>query len=222
MVNHHKIIKKAHRHLKKAISGKPLLKRRHRQHILKTFLIGLSTLSVGSLAYAITLNKPTIGISVHSSGAGGIVISAPATPTPRTVIQAASGPKAEGPAANTGRASWYALGLPQPDSLTCASRTYARGSYIHVTNLSNGRTVICRVNDYGPEAWTGRIIDLSRGSFTVIDSLSRGVTTVELRPVTGPVGFLQPTEVDVNLMVGYALCATTKSPSYCNEHRQDQ
>lgn len=222
MPSHRRLLKTTHRHLKKVLAGKPLLKKQHRRSVLRTFLLGLSTISVGSLAYAITLNKPTVGLSVHSSGAGGISISAPATPAPRPVTQTASGPKAEGPAANTGRASWYALGLPQPDALTCASRTYPRGSYIHVTNLSNGRTVICRVNDYGPEAWTGRVIDLSRGSFTVIDSLSRGVTTVELRPVSGPVGLLQPTEVDVNLMVGYALCASTKSPTYCNDHRQDQ
>jgi rare lipoprotein A (peptidoglycan hydrolase) len=135
-----------------------------------------------------------------------------APPTPGSLTGAPS---------NTGRGSWYALGLPQPDALTCASRTFPRGTYLHVTNLYNRKTVVCRVNDYGPEAWTGRIIDLSRGSFSQVDSLGRGTIPVELRVASGAEGFLMPTDQDVNIIVGYAVCLKDHPGQYCDLHRQD-
>jgi hypothetical protein len=199
------------------LTKKKLVKKHTSKHVLRTFLIGLSTISVGSLAYAITLNKPTVGIAIHSTAAGGVQIPAPvvhnATPTPQPV---------SGPPANIGRGSWYALGLPAPDALTCASRTYPRGTYIHVRNISNGRTIVCRVNDYGPEAWTGRIIDLSRGSFRALDNLGRGTIPVELRIASGPTGkaSTSPTE-DVAVAVGYNLCRQSHDAGYCDLHRQD-
>jgi rare lipoprotein A (peptidoglycan hydrolase) len=172
---------------------------------------------MGSLAYGITLNKPVISVTVHRSGPGGVEIKAPisvaAAPTPQSIT---------GPAAMTGRGSWYALGLPQPDALTCASRTFPRGTYLNVRNTRNQRTVVCRVNDYGPEAWTGRIIDLSRGSFTQIDSLSAGTVPVELRVAAGPTGFKLPVENDIALaVIGYNLCHSTHTPAYCEQHRQN-
>lgn len=203
------------------LTKKKLVKRKTSKHVLRTFLILLATISTASLAYAVTMNKPVIGVAVHTSGAGGVEIKPPPTPTPVPVTRSVgSGPVANGPAANTGRGSWYALGLPAPDSLTCASRTYPRGTFLHVTNLYNGRTVICRVNDYGPEAWTGRIIDLSRGSFSAVDSLGRGTIPVELRVASGPTG-LAPTEDNIVAVVGYALCAQAHDAQYCDAHRQD-
>ncbi|HSX41136.1 MAG TPA: septal ring lytic transglycosylase RlpA family protein [Candidatus Saccharimonadales bacterium] len=80
-----------------------------------------------------------------------------------------------------GKASWYAIGLPAPDALTCASTTFPRGTHLKVKNLRNGREVVCLVNDYGPQAWTGKVIDLSRGSFVQIDSLNAGTAPVEIR-----------------------------------------
>jgi hypothetical protein len=184
------------------LTKKKLVKKKLSRHILRSFLIGLATISVGSLAYAITLNKPTISVPVHGTAAGGVEIKAPA--------------------AMTGRGSWYALGLPAPDSLTCASRTFPRGTYLNVKNLRTGRSVICRVNDYGPEAWTGRIIDLSRGSFREIDSLSAGTAPVELRVAAGSTGFQYQVENDVlAAVVGYNLCHNTHTPDYCDAHRQD-
>lgn len=212
---------KTKRRVVHVLTKKKLVKRKTSKHVLRTFLILLATISTGSLAYAITMNKPVIGVAVHTSGAGGVEIKPPATPAPAVIGSGPKGPTASGPAAMTGRGSWYALGLPAPDSLTCASRTYPRGSYLHVTNLYNGRTVICRVNDYGPEAWTGRIIDLSRGSFRAVEALSRGTIPVELRVATGPMGY-NPTEGDITMVLGYALCAQQQhTPEYCDAHRQD-
>lgn len=87
------------------------------------------------------------------------------------------------PADQIGKASWYALGLRAPDAMTCASTTFPRGTYLHVTNLRNGREVTCLVNDYGPQPWTGKVIDLSRGAFRQIDSLGSGVAPVQIRVV---------------------------------------
>jgi rare lipoprotein A (peptidoglycan hydrolase) len=198
------------------LTKKKLVKRKTSKHVLRTFLILVASISMGSLAYGITLNKPLVGVAIHKSGPGGVQITAPIT------IAAAPAPQpASGPAATTGRGSWYALGLPEPDALTCASRTFPRGTYLLVKDLYNGHTMVCRVNDYGPETWTGRIIDLSRGSFNQIDNLGRGTIPVELRVASGPVGSLNPTEGDIAAVVGYSVCTTAHSAQYCEIHRQD-
>jgi hypothetical protein len=203
---------KTKRRVLHVLTKKKLVKKKTSKQIVRTFLIGLATISMGSLAYAITLNKPTVSIPVNGVAAGGIQIKAATTPTPGI----------NGGPAMIGRGSWYALGLPAPDSLTCASRTFPRGTYLQVKNLRNNRTVICRVNDYGPEAWTGRIIDLSRGSFREIDSLGSGTAPVELRVVAGPQGFdLKIDSTAFAAVVGYNLCHNTHTPDYCDIHRQD-
>jgi len=68
------------------------------------------------------------------------------------------------------------------DSLTCAHRSYAFGTRLRVTNLSNGRSVIVRVTDRGPFA-RGRIIDLSYGAARELGMLSQGVAMVEVQRV---------------------------------------
>jgi hypothetical protein len=207
---------KTKRRVLHVLTKKKLVKRKTSKHVLRAFLILLATVSTGSLAYGITLGKPTVGVTVHSSGgAAGVQIKAPSIATPAPIQSASGAP------AMSGRGSWYALGLPAPDSLTCASRTFPRGSYLHVTNMYNKRTVICRVNDYGPEAWTNRIIDLSRGSFSQVDNLGRGTIPVELRVVGGPTGGLSPTEGDISAIVGYSLCGQQHTGNYCELHRQD-
>src|SRR5262245_13114851 len=85
------------------LTKKKLVKKKTSKSIVRTFLISLTTISMGSLAYAITLNKPTISIPVHGTAAGGIQIQGPAP--------AANTTNPGGPTV-TGRASWYALGLP--------------------------------------------------------------------------------------------------------------
>ena len=50
---------------------------------------------------------------------------------------------------------------------------------LRVTNLSNGKTVIVRVNDRGPFV-NGRIIDVSYNAARVLDFLNKGVQRVRL------------------------------------------
>ena len=195
------------------LTKKKLVKRKISKHVLRSFFVLVATISMGALAYSIIFNKPTISIAIYHSGAGGVEIKAPVitTPTP---------PPPSAPAL-TGRGSWYAFGLPQPDALTCASRIFPRGTYLLVKDLYNGNTMVCRVNDYGPEAWTGRIIDLSRGSFSQIDSLGRGTIPVELSVASGSSGYLLPTGTDISAVVGYDMCNANHSTTYCEQHRQD-
>lgn len=199
---------KTKRRIRHLVTKKKLVSRKTSRHVLRTAIIALATISTGSLAYAIALNKPVITVAVNS-GSDGRVLTAPATPTPTLskIVQ-------------TGRGSWYALGLPAPDTQTCASRTFPRGSYLQVTNLYNGRVVICRVNDYGPEAWTNRVIDLSRGSFRVVDDLGRGTIPVEIRLASGQTGINLPIIPDVSSIIGYSLCYHAHTAQFCEVHRQ--
>lgn len=69
------------------------------------------------------------------------------------------------------------------NDLTCAMRRRDWGTMIKVTNLANGKSVIVRLNDFGPNKKLhdqGRIIDLSKGAFEKIASLKQGVINVKV------------------------------------------
>ncbi len=78
----------------------------------------------------------------------------------------------------TGSASWYGeeagskitvLGeLVDSDKFTAAHPVLPLPCYVRVTNLSNNRKIIVRVNDRGPYA-TGKVIDLSRAAAVHLD-----------------------------------------------------
>ena len=63
--------------------------------------------------------------------------------------------------------------------LTAAHKTFPFNTWLEIRNLSNGRTVIVRINDRGPFV-KGRIIDLSYGAAREIHMLEAGVQEVEL------------------------------------------
>ncbi|CAN5162714.1 septal ring lytic transglycosylase RlpA family protein [soil metagenome] len=89
-----------------------------------------------------------------------------------------------------GMASWYGdqfNGRPTSSgerfdmhALTAAHKTLPLPAMVEVTNLSNGRTVVLRVNDRGPFV-DSRIIDLSRGAAESIGLLAQGVGQVRVR-----------------------------------------
>lgn len=64
-------------------------------------------------------------------------------------------------------------------AMTAAHKTLPFGTMVRVTNPSNGRSVIVRINDRGPYAH-GRTIDLSRAAAEQIGIISRGHGQVEL------------------------------------------
>jgi rare lipoprotein A (peptidoglycan hydrolase) len=167
-----------------------------------------------SLAYAVSTTHPTVDVNVHSTLAGQ-TIAAP-------VVTVTDTPAAPVPGApnQVGRGSWYALGLAAPDAITCASTTFPRGSELQVTDMDNGNKVTCLVNDYGPAAWTGRVIDLSRGSFEQVDNLGKGTIPVQIRLVSGSSAYRFPSSA-YDAIIGYSLCREAYSDAYCEDHRQD-
>ena len=94
----------------------------------------------------------------------------------------------------TGMASWYGEqfhGRPtssmEPfdmNGVSAAHRSLPIPSWVRVTNLSNGRRLLVRVNDRGPFADTDRrIIDLSYGAAVLLGMVEAGVTEVRIEAV---------------------------------------
>lgn len=92
----------------------------------------------------------------------------------------------------TGIASYYAgrwIGRKtangeryMPGDITAAHRTLPFNTLVRVTNLSNGKSVIVRINNRGPFT-KDRIIDLSLEAAKRIDMVSRGITKVKVETV---------------------------------------
>jgi rare lipoprotein A len=68
------------------------------------------------------------------------------------------------------------------NAFTAAHRKLPFGTQVKVTNLSNGKTVMVRVNDRGPFAGN-RIIDLSKAAAQQIDMVRAGVAKVKIEYV---------------------------------------
>ncbi|WP_186729158.1 septal ring lytic transglycosylase RlpA family protein [Sphingomonas panacisoli] len=119
-------------------------------------------------------------------------------------------PSSDGPQATSDRspdrydevgyATWYgnelagnrtASGAPfDPQAFTAAHRTLPIGSYVEVTSLETGRTVLVQINDRGPFT-PGLLIDLSQAAARAIGVVSR--KAVRVRRVN-------PTAVDRNAL----------------------
>lgn len=92
-----------------------------------------------------------------------------------------------------GFASWYgeevgggrtASGEPfNPDAITAAHNSLPLGSFVEVTALDSGRTIVVLVNDRGPGAGD-RLIDLSRGAAQSLGL--NGLAPVRVRLVNPP------------------------------------
>lgn len=65
---------------------------------------------------------------------------------------------------------------------TAAHKTLPFGTRVKVTNVSNGKSVVVKINDRGPFI-TGRIIDLSRSAFSSIANLNSGVIAVTVEVI---------------------------------------
>lgn len=87
----------------------------------------------------------------------------------------------------TGVASWYGPGFHgrttangeryDMHGLTAAHKSLAFGTEVKVTNGSNGKAVIVRINDRGPFVGS-RIIDLSKKAAEAIDMIGPGTASV--------------------------------------------
>ena len=122
------------------------------------------------------------------------------------------------PLTQTGTASWYgkqfhgkktAIGETYDMyAMTAAHPTMELPSYAKVTNLTNGRSVIVRVNDRGPFIG-GRAIDMSYAAAVKLGYQKKGTTRVKIERITrkqiaaGNV----PTATHTNVSLAAALAA---------------
>ena len=100
------------------------------------------------------------------------------TPVPSKLIQVVQG-----------AASWYGPGFYgrttangerfRKGTLTAAHRTLPFGTRVRVTNLSNGRSVVVRINDRGPFKYH-RVIDLAHGAASQLKMMQAGQVPVKL------------------------------------------
>lgn len=120
--------------------------------------------------------------------------------SPESVFQAAAVSMGrfpvEGPEpAFYGTASWYSQtdrGIKKRTASgaifdhtkrTCASWRFPLGTRLRVTNLKNGRSVICVVNDRGPAKRLKRLVDLTKASFCDIADAKHGLIKVRVVPL---------------------------------------
>ena len=111
---------------------------------------------------------------------------ASSTVTPKNLAYSQSGKPSP---YQVGTASWYGSdfdGKPTASGeafdmfgMTAAHPTLPLGSYVKVTNLRNGRSVVVKVNDRGPVV-PGRIIDLSLSAAEALDFKEHGIQRVRL------------------------------------------
>jgi rare lipoprotein A len=99
--------------------------------------------------------------------------------------------------AGTGIASWYGGGeklnrhtangeVFNTNAATCAHRSLPMGTVVRVHR--GGRSVTCRINDRGPAAWTGAVIDLTSRLADVLGFRHAGRTKVTYTVVSGGKG----------------------------------
>jgi len=102
-------------------------------------------------------------------------------------------PRAYGPGfTETGLASWYGADFHHKrtangerfdmNGLTAAHRSLPFDSYVRVTNVANGRSVVVRINDRGPFI-ADRIIDLSAKAARQLGIKEDGVARVRIEVV---------------------------------------
>jgi rare lipoprotein A len=94
----------------------------------------------------------------------------------------------------SGEASWYAETFQghltangeryDPGALTAANRTLPLGSYVRVTSLATGKSVVVRINDRGPYV-KSRIIDLSYAAAKSLGLTDARSTQVQIERVEG-------------------------------------
>ena len=97
-----------------------------------------------------------------------------------------------------GHASWYALHSRtasgeqmDPSAMTAAHRSLPFGTKVLVENLSNGRSVVVRINDRGPFVG-GRIIDVSKAAASSLGMLGSGTAQVRSHRVRKIVRRVRP------------------------------
>jgi rare lipoprotein A len=95
-------------------------------------------------------------------------------------------------------------------AMTAAHKTLPIPSYVRVTNIENGRSLIVLVNDRGP-FHSDRIIDLSYGAAVKLGFAEKGVTKVDVIDVT-PVAAQPVISQSAGNVVAPAVSVPSKKP----------
>jgi rare lipoprotein A len=127
---------------------------------------------------------PGTGVSPLGYGA--------AAPNNKPLASTQDGPDVSG-FKQEGRASWYGRFFSgrrtasgerfDMHALTAAHKTLPLASYVRVTNMSNDKSVVVKINDRGPYAH-GRIIDLSYAAARKLGFHLIGTTHVKIEGLT--------------------------------------
>ncbi len=96
-------------------------------------------------------------------------------PVPKIIVQ---GTYIKFGKTHKGVASWYAY----TGTMSAANPWLPMGSYVKVTNLDNGKSVIVKINDRGPFG-NGRIIDLDKVAFAKIAPLGQGTARIKMEEI---------------------------------------
>jgi rare lipoprotein A len=94
-----------------------------------------------------------------------------------------------------GKASYYANkfeGRPTANGekftnaeLTAAHPSLAFNTLVKVTNTTNGKSVVVRINDRGPHT-KARVLDMSRAAAKELDMIQSGIATVKIEIIDSP------------------------------------
>jgi rare lipoprotein A len=133
---------------------------------------------------ATTKPKPTPTKTAEHASRGSVRAPSTKKATPEKTT---TKPATDGTVVSSGTcgASYYDEGqmtangeVFNPEALTAAHKTLAFNTRVRVTNPSNGKSVVVRINDRGPFV-DGRCLDLSRAAFRTIADLGMGELTVK-------------------------------------------
>ncbi|MCB1487369.1 MAG: septal ring lytic transglycosylase RlpA family protein [Bauldia sp.] len=135
-------------------------------------------------AYGVKASPKVASGSRIPKGGGTAMVGKPYRVAGKTYV-----PRDQPNYSKTGLASWYGPNFHgrktangevfDMNDLTAAHPTLPLPSYVRVTNLSNGRSVVVRVNDRGPFS-SNRIIDVSAQAAAMLDFKRAGTAKVQV------------------------------------------
>lgn len=149
----------------------------------QTRVVRAGTVGQNRVVYAVTLRD---GVEAGRSVVRTEVVRSPVSrivavgtrpvarrsPAPRTAT-AAPVPSVTG-RSETGQGSHYAF-----TTASCAHKTLPFGTVVRITNLNTGAVASCTIRDRGPFG-PGRILDMSKDTFSRLAPLSQGVIPVRI------------------------------------------
>jgi rare lipoprotein A len=137
--------------------------------------LDLRTASPGNIARHSVVRKVTVAKKPD-----------PTTPAVLNAHPAAKTTPSDGVASFYNEDEWTASGERfNTRAMTAAHPTLPFGTRLRVTNVTNGRSVVVRINDRGPYV-PGRVVDLSEAAAENLGMVERGIVKVKLDVVQKP------------------------------------